>query len=63
MNTNYTNKNNKLIFPELSYLLVGICFDVHNVLGRFAREKQYSNLIELRLKEAKNTIPTGVSSR
>lgn len=49
MHTNNTNKG-KLIYPELSYLLVGICFDVHNQLGRFAREKQYCNMLEDRLK-------------
>jgi len=57
MNTNYTNKNinkkQKLIYPELSYLITGICFYVHNTIGRFAREKQYSDLIEDKLKDAK----------
>ncbi len=51
MNTNITN-NNKIIHPELSYKINGLCFNVHNQLGRFAREKQYSDLIEERLKEA-----------
>ncbi|MGA2418111.1 MAG: GxxExxY protein [Candidatus Staskawiczbacteria bacterium] len=50
MNTNYTNK---LIYPELSYILTGICFDVHNSNGRFAREKQYCDLLEQKLKELK----------
>jgi len=53
MHTNYTNKNSKLIYPELSYLLTGICFEVHNQLGRFAREKQYGDLLETKLKEMK----------
>ncbi len=53
MSTNYTNKNNKLIQPQLSYLLTGICFQVHNQLGRFAREKQYGDLLEALLKESK----------
>ena len=48
MHTNYTNK--KLIYPQLSYLITGICFSVHNALGRFAREKQYCDLIEKELK-------------
>ncbi len=47
MHTNDTNK--KLIYPKLSYLLTGICFEVHNTLGRYSREKQYAGAIEERL--------------
>lgn len=51
MNTNYTNNtNNKLIHPELSYVLTGILFAAHNELGPYAREKQYGDLIEKKLK-------------
>jgi len=53
MHTNYTNKKDKLIYPEVSYLLTGILFDVHNKLGRYSRERQYANAIEERLKELK----------
>ena len=53
MHTNNTNKKEKLIYPELSYLITGICFAVHNQLGRFAREKQYCDSMEARLKELK----------
>ncbi|EKD22726.1 MAG: hypothetical protein ACD_83C00292G0002 [uncultured bacterium] len=35
-----------LIYPDLSYKIAGICFTVHNELGRFAREKQYGNALE-----------------
>ncbi len=54
MSTNDTNStNSKIIYPELSYIVVGICFAVHNELERFSREKQYSDLIEKKLKEVK----------
>lgn len=44
---------NKLLYPELSYELNGIAFFVQNRLGRFAREKQYGDLYEQKLKENK----------
>lgn len=41
----------KLVYPELSYAINGILFFVHNSLGRFAKEKQYCDLLELKFKE------------
>ena len=41
-----------LYYPELSYQITGILYEVHNTLGRYAREKQYCDLLELKLKEA-----------
>ena len=51
MYTNNTNNvvpstNNKLIYPNLSYALISICFEAHNKLGHYSREKQYGNFIE-----------------
>ena len=53
MDTNDTNQNTKIIHKELSYKINGILFNVHNELGRFCREKQYADTIELLLKDAK----------
>jgi len=57
MHTNYTNRNinkdnERLIYPELSFALTGILFNVHNSLGRYAREKQYGDMSETQLKNA-----------
>ena len=34
------------ILGDLSYKITGICFKVHNELGRFCRERQYSDKLE-----------------
>lgn len=43
----------KLIFGDLSYKITGICFKIHNELGRFCREKQYNDELEKLFKENK----------
>jgi len=40
----------KLVYGELTYELNGILFAVHNELGRYRNEKQYSDEIERLLK-------------
>ncbi len=52
MATNSTIQG-KVIYPELSYLITGILFAVHNELGQYAREKQYGDLLEKKFKEIK----------
>lgn len=49
MSANATNK--EILYPELSYKIVGLAFDVHNELGQFAREKQYADLLEQKFKD------------
>jgi len=44
---------NKIIYAELSYVITGLCFNVHNELGRFVKEKQYADLLEEYLKNNK----------
>ena len=39
-----------LIYEKLTYALNGIYFKVHNKLGRFGRERQYGDAIEMLLK-------------
>lgn len=43
----------KIIYPKLSYKITGICFQAHNELGRFAKEKQYADRLEQLLQEKK----------
>ncbi|PIP25036.1 MAG: GxxExxY protein [Candidatus Nealsonbacteria bacterium CG23_combo_of_CG06-09_8_20_14_all_36_12] len=42
----------EILHKELSYKINGILFKVHNKLGRFRNEKQYSDAIEEELKIA-----------
>jgi len=45
--------NKKVIFPNLSYKICGLCFNIHNKLGRYKNEKQYADALEYLLKEQK----------
>ena len=57
MNTKTRIKGEKVIYPELSYIITGVLFSVHNELGPYAREKQYGDLVEHKLKEIR--LPYG----
>lgn len=39
-----------LIYRELTYVLNGILYEVHNALGRYCNEQQYADAIEERFK-------------
>ena len=41
-----------LVYKDLSYKIVGLCFKVHNKLDRYCREKQYADCLENELKNA-----------
>ncbi len=41
----------KIIHKELSYVINGLLFDIHNSMGRFCREKQYGDVFEKLLKQ------------
>ncbi len=41
----------KIIFPELSFRICGLCFDTHNKLGRYRSESSYADALEVLMKE------------
>ena len=42
-----------VIYPELSYVLTGICFTAHDEVGLYGKEKHYCDVVarELKLKK------------
>ena len=42
---------NKIIYKDLSFKINGVCFKVHDQLGRYSREKQYCDLLEEEFKK------------
>ena len=40
------NKDSKVLYPQLSYLIVGCLFEVHKNLGSNHREKRYQNALK-----------------
>lgn len=45
------NKNTTLVYPELSYQIVGALFEVYNQLGGSLQEKHYQKALSLALKD------------
>jgi GxxExxY protein len=45
--------SNKIVYPELSYKIVGVLFKVHNKLGPRYQEKYYQRAIETELDSQK----------
>ncbi len=41
----------KIVYSKLSYTITGLLFEAHNKLGRFRKEKYYSDFLEVKLKE------------
>src|SRR3989344_2777920 len=40
----------KIIYPALSYKIIGLCFQTHNELEHFCKEKQYADRLEQLLR-------------
>ena len=49
-------KRKDLLYPELSYQIIGILFDVCNEMGYGYQEKYYQKAISEKLKESKLTF-------
>jgi GxxExxY protein len=49
MGTN--NKTPDIIYPELSYQLIGLAMEIHRKLGNIYQEKHYQNVFEDKLKQ------------
>jgi len=49
----YGIKKIDLLYEDLTYEIRGISFEVHRELGRFAKEKQYADLLEKKFNERK----------
>ena len=53
MATNYKVNRDKVFFADESFLIAGVCFYAQNRLGRFAKEKQYIDIMISRFDELK----------
>lgn len=44
------NDSHELVYPELSFKIIGLAMEVHNELGNIFQEKHYQRLFEGKLK-------------
>lgn len=51
----------KLVYPKLSYEVVGILFEIHNKLGNRYQEKYYQRAVEVKLKNKKISYQKEIS--
>jgi GxxExxY protein len=61
-------RRDDVLFPDLSYKITGICLEVYKTLGRFAKEKQFCDLLEQKFKEnnilyRREFVVTGTGNR
>jgi GxxExxY protein len=56
MERKYELKRKDLIYPELSYQIIGILFNVYNDLGGGCHERYYQKAVALGLKECSLTF-------
>ena len=49
IDANVANGLERLVLPELSYQIVGACFDAHNEIGGGQREKYYQKAVAIHL--------------
>lgn len=47
------NKKSSLIYPELSFMIVGILFKVHREMGNKYQEKHYQKALEIEFEKEK----------
>lgn len=47
----YQVDKEKVLYADESFAIAGVCFYCQNKLGRFAKEKQYGDLIEQKCRE------------
>lgn len=45
-------REDKVLYPELSYKIVGVLFDIFNELGGGYREKRYEESVAVRFRES-----------